>query len=204
MAEKTFPSVEQVKASCSTAIEFIEHNTSRLCLDATIDDYPIGRRERGKCRLQVERAKGKGYRLVRTTTDKQGRWCKPSKSTYRNSCIVVVRDYDAEHQVVWLSASDDGVFVTYANYEGFAIAKKPCYFPPRRIEERYTIATTTGRMVMDGNGLRVVDPETVERREHVNPADPPELCDAWGAWIEGVHPCRVLLSKVWESQIATV
>ena len=30
---------------------------SNLCLDATIDDYPIGRRERGKCRLQVKQAR---------------------------------------------------------------------------------------------------------------------------------------------------
>ena len=58
----------------------------------TIDDYPIGRRERGKCRLQVERAQGKGYRTVRTTTNKSGRWCAPKKSTYSNSLIVVVRD----------------------------------------------------------------------------------------------------------------
>ena len=40
-----------------------------LCLDATIDDYPIGTRERGRCRLQVERARSKGYRTVRTTTN---------------------------------------------------------------------------------------------------------------------------------------
>src|SRR5271166_3752556 len=61
-----------------------------LCLDATIDDYPIGRRERGKCRLQVERAAGKGFRTVRTTTNKFGRWCAPKKSTYANNVTVVV------------------------------------------------------------------------------------------------------------------
>ena len=53
--------------------------SKNLCLDATIDDYPIGRRERGKCRPQVERAVGKGYRTVRTMTNKLGRWCAPEK-----------------------------------------------------------------------------------------------------------------------------
>jgi hypothetical protein len=33
-----------------------------LSLDATIDDCPIGRRERGKCRLQVESRQGLSHR----------------------------------------------------------------------------------------------------------------------------------------------
>ena len=68
--------------------------------------YPIGRRERGKCRLHVERAKNKGYRTVRTTTNKFGRWCAPKKSTYRNGIYVVVRDYDDAHQGVWLAVGN--------------------------------------------------------------------------------------------------
>ena len=101
-----------------------------LCLGATIDDYPIGRRERGKCRLHVERAAGKGYRAVRTTTNKFGRWCAPKKSTYRNSVYVVIRDYDDEHQVVWLAVGNPAAqwggahcTVQYANGEGFSLAK---------------------------------------------------------------------------------
>ena len=71
------PTVGSVRAARARAHQFIEAH--HLCLDATIEDYPIGRRERGKCRLQVERASGKGYRTVRTTTDRSGRWCKPHR-----------------------------------------------------------------------------------------------------------------------------
>ena len=44
---------DEIRAACVAAREFIARN--RLCLDATIDYYPIGRQDRGKCRLQVER-----------------------------------------------------------------------------------------------------------------------------------------------------
>ncbi len=100
-----------------------------LCLDASIDDYPIGRRERDKCRLQVERVSGKGNRTARTTTNRFGRWCAPKKSTYRNSAYVVIRDYDEEHQVCWLFAGNPAaqyggadVTIQCANGEGFALA----------------------------------------------------------------------------------
>lgn len=63
--------VESVRTACARARQFLEAH--HLCPEATIEDYPIGRRERGKCRLQVERARGKGYRTVRTTTDRLGR-----------------------------------------------------------------------------------------------------------------------------------
>ena len=102
--EKVMPTLDEIRAT----FESVRHKigSMNLCLDATIDDYPIGRRERGKCRLQVERAKGKGYRTVRTTTNKFGRWCAPKKSTYRNSVYAVIRHYDDEHQVVWLAVGN--------------------------------------------------------------------------------------------------
>jgi hypothetical protein len=90
MEAKEIPTHDEIRATFAGMREQLE--SSQLCLDATINDYPIGRRERGKCRLQVERAQNKGYRTVRTTTNKHGRWCKPHKSTYSNSLIVVVRD----------------------------------------------------------------------------------------------------------------
>jgi hypothetical protein len=62
---------DEIRAACVAAREFIARH--HLCLDATIDDYPIGRQDRGKCRLQFERRKAHGYRLVRTTTNKFGR-----------------------------------------------------------------------------------------------------------------------------------
>jgi hypothetical protein len=89
--ETKIPTHDEIRATFAQVRDQIER--SHLCLDATIDDYPIGRRDRGKCRLQVERAKNKGYRTVRTTTNRAGRWCAPKKSTYSNSLIVVVRGW---------------------------------------------------------------------------------------------------------------
>ena len=77
METKEIPTHDEIRATFAEVRDQIER--SHLCLDATIDDYPIGRRERGKCRLQVERAANKGYRTVRTTTNKAGRWCKPQQ-----------------------------------------------------------------------------------------------------------------------------
>ncbi len=126
--EKVIPTHDEIRETFTRVREQIAGMD--LCLDATIDDYPIGRRERGKCRLQVERAKGKGYRTVRTTTNKFGRWCAPKKSTYGNAATVVVRNYDDEHQVAWLSVGNPSaqwggthVCVRYANGEGFSLAK---------------------------------------------------------------------------------
>ena len=83
--QKVIPTLDEIHST----FEDVRHKIrcANLCLDATIDDYPIGRRERGKCRLQVERAAGKGYRTARTTTNKFGRSCKPKKSTYTNNVI---------------------------------------------------------------------------------------------------------------------
>jgi hypothetical protein len=92
-----------------------------------------------ECRLQVERAANKGYRTMRTTTNKAGRWCKPHKSTYSNSLIVVARDWDTEHQHAWLSCGnpravygDAHVCVQYANGAGIALAKCGRNDAPRR------------------------------------------------------------------------
>jgi hypothetical protein len=65
-----------------------------------------GDRQRGKCRLQVERARGKGYRTVRTTTDKPGRWCKPHSSTFRNDITVVVDHLEVERTIGWLAINE--------------------------------------------------------------------------------------------------
>jgi hypothetical protein len=53
METKEIATHDQIRATFAEARDQIER--SHLCLDATIDDDPIGRRERGKCRLQVER-----------------------------------------------------------------------------------------------------------------------------------------------------
>ncbi|MGO9914407.1 MAG: hypothetical protein ACLQIB_06780 [Isosphaeraceae bacterium] len=140
--ETKIPTHDHIRETFANVRDLVQRND--LCRDATIDDYPIGRRERGKCRLQVERASGKGYRTVRTT-NKAGRWCAPKKSTYRNSVYVVIRDYDSEHQVVWLSVGNPAaqyggahVCAQYANGEGIALAKCWRNDPPRREDQHYT------------------------------------------------------------------
>jgi hypothetical protein len=96
--ETTIPTHDEIRATFAGVRQQIA--SMNLCLDATIEDCPIGRRERGKYRLQVERATGKAYRTVGTTTNKFGRWCAPKKSTARNSVFAAIRDYDDEHRIV--------------------------------------------------------------------------------------------------------
>jgi hypothetical protein len=180
------PTAESVRAACARSRQFIEGH--HLGLDATIADYPIGRRERGQCRLQVERAKGKGYRTVRTTTDKLGRWCQPHKSTFRPAITVVVDDLEGERTTAWLAVDERCVHIQYPNGEGFHVVDAPCTLPPRRVEEKSVV------ILKPIFGL----PGQEDRVEHVWPADPPELCDAWDAWVEQRNHLRLLLARVWE------
>jgi len=166
--------------------------------------YPIGRRERGKCNLQVERAAGKGYRTVRTTTNKFGRWCAPKKSTFHNSVTVVVRDYDEEHQVVWLSAGNPAaqyggahVGLQYANGSCLALAKCWRNDAPRREDHHYTTVTRTSRLGITAGGL-LPENMTEEREPHVLEADSPEECAAWDVWVEELKTVRNLLLNVWK------
>ena len=118
------PTVQSVPAGCARAREFSERH--HLCLDATIEDYSIGRRERARCRLQVEWAKRNGYRTVRTTTNKDGRWCKPRNSTFRNEVTVVVDDLYGEpscpgpdRSTAWLAVGERAVYLHYPNGDEF-------------------------------------------------------------------------------------
>ncbi len=183
---------------------------SHLCLDAMIDDYPIGRRERGKCRLQVERAANKGYRTVRTTANKAGRWCKPHKSTYSNSLIVVVRDWDTEHQHAWLSCGNPraeyggvDVCVQYANGAGIALAKCWRNDAPRREQKVDRVTWTTTRLGVSHAGLENMG-QSEETKEYVYDADSTEECGAWDVWVAELETVRQLLFNVWkEAEVKT-
>ena len=197
--DKMPPTLDEVRAT----FEAVRHKLAcmNLCLDATIDDYPIGRRERGKCRLQVERAADKGYRTVRTTTNKFGRWCKPKKSTYTNNVTVVVSNLDEEHQHAWLSVGIGGGFegahvcLRYANGDGLALAKCWRYDPPRRQDHHYSSQTSKAMSILDiADGKQ---PEYEEPQQHVLKADSPEECDAWDVWVEELKSVRELLRIVW-------
>jgi hypothetical protein len=200
--ETKIPTPDEIRAT----FEAVRHKIGcmDLCLDATIDDYPIGRRERGKWRLQVERAVGKGYRTVRTTTNKFGRWCAPKKSTYRNSVYVVIRNYDDEHQVVWLSVGNPAaqwggahVTIQYANGEGIPLVKCWRNDAPRREPLTYTTTWIKSKLSITGAGVETGEP-IEEKETHTLEADSPEECDAWDVWVEELKSVRQLLLNVWK------
>src|ERR1035441_437850 len=199
--QKVIPTHDEIRATFAGVRHKI--GCMDLCLDATIDDYPIGRRERGKCRLQATPAASKGYRTVRTTTNKFGRWCAPKKSTYRNSVYVVIRDYDDEHHVVWLAvgtpaARGGGAHVTiqYANGEGFSLAKCWRNDAPRREPHTYTTTWTKSKLSITGAGVETGEP-TQEKETTTLEADSPEECDAWDVWVDELKSVRQLLRNAW-------
>jgi hypothetical protein len=192
------PTVDQVHEACATARAFLE--THHLCLDATIADYPIGRRDRGQCRLQVERAKGRGYRTVKTTTNKRGAWCAPKKSTYRNGPIVVVDDIAGPRTTAWVRLDISyGIWTSFpAGDPGTNFFRAPGTGKPSREDRTYT-TTEQPTWVMDGNGFHQLDPDAKPVvKTHVIKADPPELCDAWDAWAEEYRVLHSIFSRVWE------
>jgi hypothetical protein len=200
--ETKIPTHDQIRETFASARDLVHRN--HLCLDATIDDYPIGRRERGKCRLQVERAAGKGYRTVRTTTNKFGRWCAPKKSVYQNGVWVVIKDWDVEHQVVWLGCGKPdsayggaNVGNRYANDRGVVLAGCWRQNPVRREPYHYTSVVRTSRLGITAGGL-LPENRTEEREQHVLEADSPEEIAAWDVWYEELKTVRQLLLNVWE------
>jgi hypothetical protein len=197
--EKVIPTPDEIRATFSGVRHKI--GCMDLCLDATIDDYPIGRHERGKCRLQVERAAGTGYRSIRTTTNKFGRWCAPKKSTYTNNVTVVVANLDEEHQHAWLSVGSGGGFegahvcLRYANGDGLALAKCWRYDPPRRKDHHYSSQTSKSMSILDIADGKL--PEYEEPQPHVFKADSLEECDAWDVWVEELKSVQELLRNAW-------
>jgi hypothetical protein len=107
---------------------------------------------------------------------------------------VVIDDYDEERKAVWLKADPRyGVSVQHADYSGFALVKVEFHGPPSREERRYTWTTT--KLAITRAGL---EPEVAPREEvSVIPADPPELCDAYGVWFEEYRPMRRQVEEVW-------
>jgi hypothetical protein len=193
--ETKIPSHDEIRTTFASVRELIQR--SQLCLDATIDDYPIGLRERGKCRLQVERNKGHGYRLVRTTTNKFGVWCKPHKSQYSDACIVVIDDYDQDHKAVWLKVDPRyGVFVQHADYTGFALVKVDFCSTPSRVERR--VNWTMTKLAITRAGLH--SEEAPHEEVSISPPDPPELCDAYHAWMDEYRAIRRQLEEVWANR----
>ena len=185
---------DEIQTACAAAREFIARH--HLCLDATIDDYPIGRQDRGKCRLQVERKQGHGYRLVRTTTNKFGVWCKPHKSQYGDACIVVIDDYDQDRKAVWLKVDPHyGVFIQHADYSSVALVTVDFVSSPSRVERRITWTLT--KLAITRAGL---EPEAPPREEvSVSPPELPEPRDAYDAWTEEYRAIPRQLEEIWSN-----
>ena len=127
----------------------------------------------------------------------------PKKSTYRNSVYVVVRDYDDEHQVVWLAVGNPtaqwgGAHVTiqYANGEGFSLAKCWRNDAPRREPRTYTTTWSKSRLSITGAGVETGVP-TEEKETTTLEADSTEECDAWDVWVDELKVVRELLCNVW-------
>jgi hypothetical protein len=186
---KTVPTPAEIREQGARVKEFILSH--RLVLEATIDDYPIGRRERGRCRIAVERAKGKGYRTIKQTTDRSGRWCNPKKSTYGDACRVVVDDLAGDRPVRWLSVGDRGVFLTAPNGDGEALIEAPYWCKPRRTAQVTRWKVTTVR-------IHSGEAPTEQIEEHTHAADPPELCDAYDAWMEVYAELRTLVAGTYD------
>jgi hypothetical protein len=149
-----------------------------------IESYPIGRRDRGQCRLEVEYKPGKGFRRIKTTTDKRGLWCNPKKSVwdgYPN--YVITGDLETGRTAAWLQVSPQRIAYLFPNGTSTVLLVSPCPFgKPRREAE-----TVVFRKVTLTFGT---SPQKESRDEMVLPADPPELCDAYDAWIESFGEFR--------------
>jgi len=58
---------------------------------AHFKDWPIGGANRGECKFELETNK-RGTRVLRTTTNKHGAWCKPKMGTYGGAACFVTGD----------------------------------------------------------------------------------------------------------------
>lgn len=136
---------------------------AEILLSGVIEDYPIGHSLRGKCRLAVEANSKRGYRTVRETTDKNGKWCSPKYSTYSNcpTCVVRHPDLPANRSLAWLTFGMFGVLLRYASGESESLFAAPCRYVPRR---------------------QATDFRSSQGDVCLLTADDPELCDAFDAF----------------------
>jgi hypothetical protein len=171
---ETIPTVAEVKANLASVDLLIAGLT--LHHGYTIEDYPIGRRDRGRCEMSYLHNPSKGWRTSRRTTDKFGRWCKPKCSIYDRHPIIVVTGPGVKQEAAWLRFGC-GVYLQSANGGCTTLAKSPHYGQPRREPHTYTMVSTRMSIGTDG-----ISPGERTETQHTIEADPPELCDAWDAW----------------------
>lgn len=174
---KTFAEIDAMASAASAllaAVQFVPVYT--------IDDYPIGRRDRGKCEMSVKRQTKKGYRTSRRTTDKYGRWCKSKESVYVDSPIVVVTGSALEHEAAWLRTESRSLYLQWANGDSQMLMQAPHYCAPRRHDE--TVTWTTRAYAVFGAS----EPVEVKRETETLKADPPEMIALWDHYMAAYQP----------------
>lgn len=174
---------EEIRAKAEKSAKFL--SSLRFVEEYTIENYPIGGRNRGKCKLTVEHRPGKGFRRIKQTTNKHGEWCKPKKSTYVNAPTFVVEMPGSEMECGWLHMSKiGGIGIMYANGEDHMLFKPPHWAKPSREPRHYTIVK------------RELYSNKEERIPQVTPADPPGLCDAYDEYEEQYTKLHFLVADL--------
>ena len=164
--------------------------TMTFLAEGIIEDYPIGRKLRGNCKLSAEYKKGKGFRTVRQTTDKNGRWCKPKTSTYCNHPISVV-SYGSK--LGWLNIGGNAVYLTWANGDQQTLALANLYSAPRL--QDHTYQTVTHEPISLTDLMAGKEPAVRETNTHTLPADPPDVIECWNGWLEGRRKAIQLVTE---------
>lgn len=178
-----YPTPEEVRQSFADLRSNLARH--RVVPVHIIDSYPIGRRDRGQCRLEVEHKPGRGYRRIKTTTDKHGNWCAPKRSVWDGfPNFVIVGDLELGRTAAWLQITPQRIAYLYPNGSVAHLLTSPSPFgKPRREPETVVFEKRT---LTFGCGPSQVSPD-----EMVMPADSPELCDAYDTWIECFGPFRL-------------
>jgi hypothetical protein len=158
--------------------------------EGIIDDYPIGRKTRGKCKLSVEYKKGKGFRTVRQTTDKYDNWCKPHTSRYYDAPTSVVRH---QGKIGWLTIAGSMIYLTWANYDTETLVMANLSCAPRVTDHTYK--TTSYEPMSMEDVMAGKKPVVQEEQTHTLPADPPEVIECWNAWLDARRKAIQLVTE---------
>lgn len=174
--------VDEVREAGKAMMDALAGADFTLC--QTIEDYPIGGKNRGRCELSVNQQPKKGYRTSRRTTDKFGRWCKPKLSVFTEHIMLVITGPCVARDAAWIR-TDGGVYLQAANGDNTWLLRAPCWRTPRREATHYFTST------------QQLGGTSTSPARHEMPADPPELCDAYDAYLEFYNPLVEQLRQVW-------
>lgn len=82
---------------------------------AEFNDWPIGSGNTGNCKFFFESDPKRGHRLVRVTTNKSGRWCKPKKDTYGGDGAIVDGD-DGRTYILQFASRGGFIYVKRSDF----------------------------------------------------------------------------------------